>query len=981
MNNSLLQRYVTDRSEAAFTELVRQHIDLVYSAALRQVNGDAAAAHDVTQAVFTELARKAPRLVRHPSLTGWLYTSTRFVCAKTRRTEQRRAAREQEAYAMNQLYQASEPDPSWAELRPVLDEAMHELSADDREAVLLRFFEGRPIAEIGAKLGLTEDTARKRVARALDKLRERLARRGITSTVAALSAALAERTVVAAPTGMAVEISRAAAMESTAGSGAMAMLWKMLLASGAVAVIAVAVAWPRISHSTNTAVPAAPATQIARVSDVPVSPAEAVKASVPAIPAPSTSVATNGNNQLLLHIVTADSGKPVPSVKLDYWLYTTNNVWHEKPLTASLQGDCVVPVNRATNTELILVSERDGFADTRLEWHLDRGDVVPQEYTLRLTRAISLGGTVLDVNGNPVAGAEVGFNNDVDPASDLAIESHNFGWPYWIDTKTDAHGQWQINRVSQDSLLTLRGDINDKLHVGTGFDLQNAEVQAQLLAGNYEARLGSALEVNGSVVDGNGQPVRNARVTVGYYGMTGSREARSNAKGKFHVAGCEPQKTVVTAEAKGFAPTTIKVNLTTNTGPYQLVLHPGKLLRLRVVDPSGAPVARANVWFNTYPSGMESDDAPPKLQTSVSPVTKADGTATWQDAPDQELTFDVVATGFVRQSQIKVTPDGQEHVVTLIPGLEISGTVNDAATGRPIPSFKMVAGYPSTNPVTHEVVNHWSSIDRFWANYTGGKFHRVWTEAVLGGKWVPPFVFKITADGYQPFVTRVVDTSERRAEFDIALQPSVTTTVRVSLPDGTPAAAVEVGLVSAGAGLSLIPGGFSLVNRQSGGAIVLTDRTGQFSLNADDEIKKVVAASPNGYAEKTRSELVADPTLVLQPWGRLEGTMMVQGNVATNSTVAIHLGDKDETGISTGFSEYQTKTDAVGHFVFPQAPPGAHRLVEVVEINAFPSPNGKAWTTQPLTNVVINPGATTTITVSGAGQFVAGNLLIHRASQ
>ena len=186
MNNPLLQRYVADRSEPAFTELVRQHIDLVYSAALRQVNGDATTAQDVTQAVFTDLARKAPRLLRHLSLTGWLYTSTRYLCAKARRTEQRRVAREQEAYTMNQLLHSTDSDPAWQELRPVLDEAMHDLSADDREAVLLRFFEQRSLAEIGTRLGLTEDTARKRVARALDKLRAGLARRGITSTVAAL---------------------------------------------------------------------------------------------------------------------------------------------------------------------------------------------------------------------------------------------------------------------------------------------------------------------------------------------------------------------------------------------------------------------------------------------------------------------------------------------------------------------------------------------------------------------------------------------------------------------------------------------------------------------------------------------------------------------------------------------------------------------------------------------------------------------------
>src|SRR5262245_51110040 len=169
MSNELLRRYVEGQSEEAFAELVRRHIDLVYSAALRQVGGDAAAAQDVTQAVFTDLARKASYLTRHASLTGWLYTSTRFQASKARRSEQRRRVREQEAHTMSQILQTTDSDPGWNELKPVLDEVMHELKNDDREAVLMRYFEERPLAEIGARFGLSDNAARMRVERSLDK--------------------------------------------------------------------------------------------------------------------------------------------------------------------------------------------------------------------------------------------------------------------------------------------------------------------------------------------------------------------------------------------------------------------------------------------------------------------------------------------------------------------------------------------------------------------------------------------------------------------------------------------------------------------------------------------------------------------------------------------------------------------------------------------------------------------------------------------
>jgi RNA polymerase sigma factor (sigma-70 family) len=274
--NELLRRYVAERSEAAFAELVRQHIDLVYSAALRQVSGDAATAQDVTQAVFTELARNAPHLVKHRALTGWLYTSTRFLAAKTRRAEHRRQAREQEAHLMNQLLQPSESDLAWQEFRPLLDDVMHELDASDREAVLMRYFERQPLAEVGARLGLSENTARMRVERALDKLRAALARRGVTSTVAALGGALAERAVCAAPVELAGQVSHAAfgtvAAGGSAGVGVLKFLAstesKLLVAAGATALVAGLLLVPRLTSS-GPARTASPPLEKAAAADLP----------------------------------------------------------------------------------------------------------------------------------------------------------------------------------------------------------------------------------------------------------------------------------------------------------------------------------------------------------------------------------------------------------------------------------------------------------------------------------------------------------------------------------------------------------------------------------------------------------------------------------------------------------------------------------------------------------------------------------------
>jgi RNA polymerase sigma factor (sigma-70 family) len=213
-DGELLRRYTETNSESAFAELVERHLALVYSAALRQVNGDAHLAQDVAQTVFADLARKAASLANRPVLTGWLYTSAHFAAAKAVRTEQRRHTREQEAHLMNQLLSYPAPDLDWEKLRPVLDAAMLELNDADREAVLLRYFNNYPHADIADRLGLSENAARMRVERALEKLHALLSSRG-ASTTAALSVVISANAVQLAPAGLAITVSTTAALAGT----------------------------------------------------------------------------------------------------------------------------------------------------------------------------------------------------------------------------------------------------------------------------------------------------------------------------------------------------------------------------------------------------------------------------------------------------------------------------------------------------------------------------------------------------------------------------------------------------------------------------------------------------------------------------------------------------------------------------------------------------------------------------------------------
>ncbi|MDB6026665.1 MAG: polymerase, sigma-24 subunit, subfamily [Verrucomicrobiales bacterium] len=222
-DGDLLRRYAETGSEDAFAELVRRHVDLVYSAALRQVNGDAHLAQDVAQTVFGNLASKAASLSSRDVLTGWLYTSTRFAACNAVRTERRRQTYEHEANSMRELLVDSGPELDWSRLQPELDAVMDELNETDREAILLRYFENRRLADVGERLGLSEDGARKRVDRALNKLRDQFAQKGITTTATALSLVITANAVQAAPVGVTAAIVAAAVVSGTALSTSTAL--------------------------------------------------------------------------------------------------------------------------------------------------------------------------------------------------------------------------------------------------------------------------------------------------------------------------------------------------------------------------------------------------------------------------------------------------------------------------------------------------------------------------------------------------------------------------------------------------------------------------------------------------------------------------------------------------------------------------------------------------------------------------------------
>ena len=654
----------------------------------------------------------------------------------------------------------------------------------------------------------------------------------------------------------------------------------------------------------------------------------------------ASATAKADTGRLALRAFDARTGGPLEGVSV-FYQGRFDGKYRKATVSTDKAGEVVITWTPGAKVEsLNFTATKPKFVPVHVNWRGDKRDLtLPSEKDLRFEPGVTIGGIVKDEAGGPIAGATVTVYSPP-TESDQANYAFQIGSP-----KTGKDGRWHLDEAPANlAELWMSVEHSAFREVG-GKPTRNLDSVIVLIKG---------LSVSGVVTDGEGRPVKGAKAIVGHdiWGSPEKPNAKTDDQGRFTIVNCEAGSTIVTVQAEGFAPQILAARIGDQAEPLAFHLEKGAVLRARVVDVKGKPVAGAffapDTWrgHRSIMHRKDTDDL---------------GLYEWRSAPPDAVLYDVGKQGYMSRRNIPLTAAEDVQTVTLYPLLVVSGRVNDAKTGKPLQGFRVVQGR------------------RF-----GGQEQVYWQhrEAVpfRDGRYKVTFhepsdalFVRVEAPGYQAADSRPFKPDEGEQTLDFTLERIEGSTGVVLLPDGKPARGVEVAVGTKESRITLHSGRFE---RDLNAAIATTGDDGLFQFSPPGSPFLLVVTGEAGFADITSDEFTKSAGVIeLQPWGKLEGTVTIGGKPGADQPVAFLLRTPERDG-GFGFHNYQytTQTDGDGKFAFDRVAPGMGTVarVFVTEFGGGASQHMYGWQ-EP---VDIFPGATARVRIGGKGRPVVGRMVV-----
>jgi protocatechuate 3,4-dioxygenase beta subunit len=645
--------------------------------------------------------------------------------------------------------------------------------------------------------------------------------------------------------------------------------------------------------------------------------------------------------KLALRALSTGTNEPIEGVSVEYTARIDGGKFLEATIMTGDDGTTAIewPAG-ATIHKLWITARAPKLVPIHILWDDERHPLeVPAAKDLHFEPGTTIGGIVRDEAGHPVGGVTVRLH-----APPTEYEGTNYVFDLGSPT-TDAQGRWRLDVAPKD-LAGVWGRTNHphfrQSDVVASRDLDSVTI------------LKTGLTVMGRVIDAASRPLRGARAIVGHdtWG-TNAPTATTNEQGQFTLENCDRGPTIVTVQAEGFAPRFQDVRIDDRTAPVEFrMTEPGSVLRVRVVDAQGKPMAGAMFGADTWRNHRS-------IHFRVE--TGPDGRVAWRSAPRDVVLYYAGKAEFMWKRDFPLTASDREQTIILYPKLVITGRVTDAKTGRPVPRYRVVQG---REPEWRAQI-HW--LENQGVEITGGPYNVQFDEPGKG------LYVKVEAPGYKPAVSRAFRPDEGSQPFDATLEPAAGISGIILLPDGKPAPGAEVALSTERNFGMLRSGRF---DRDANFPKTVTGPDGGFSFPSQADPFRLIALSDAGFADASSEEFAKSGKLVLQAWGRIEGGVRIGARFGVNQEVMFQPDRSNrQVRIDSFDYNYSTWTDDRGRFQFDRVVPGPVTVARVVRDN--PNPRGvfgelSCWQER----VEVKPNQTARVTIGGKGRPVIGRVVL-----